>query len=427
MMEQSRLTEHDPDMDDDVEEDWTFNGADTKYMTHGLHPYPARMIPQVARRLIDRYSEPGDTVWDPFCGSGSTLVESMLLGRKSIGTDLNPFAVFLSKVKTTPIDIDLLRKTRDKILPRLRKLKSSLDEKLEIPKMHNPDLWFKQYVQQDLAVVKTVVDDIKKAEVRDFFRLCLASTARDTSNLKKSEFKIVRMKEKEQEKFNPDVFQVFRDNIERCIPLMHSLLNALPDAYSQPEIIYIDNREVAFDENSVDLIVTSPPYGDHGTTVAYGQFSRYPAHWIDLDYEEVRSVDRRGLGGRTPHNYKKGLLASKTLDETYQKVHSNSEKRAKDFFNFFFDYNQSIESMYKHLKSGGYACIVIGNRLMARVRIPTARITAELGQVFGFDHIVSIPRDIPTKRMPWQTAPENIEGNKADTMHNELIVIMRKN
>ena len=426
MMEQSRLSDHDPDMKDESEEDWTFNGADTKYMTHGLHPYPARMIPQIARRLIHRYSKPGDTIWDPFCGSGSTLVESMLAERKSIGTDLNPFAVFLSKVKTTPIDIDILRKTRTKVLSRIRKLKASIDEELEIPKMHNPDLWFKKYVQQDLVIVKTVVDAIEDEPVRDFYRLCLASTARDTSNLKKSEFKIVRMKEEEQKKFNPDVFKVFADNIERCIPLMHSFVNALPKKYSRPEIIYIDNREVMFEENSIDLIVTSPPYGDHSTTVAYGQFSRYPAHWIDLDYDAVRSVDRRALGGTTPREYKKDLLKSKSLDETYQKILSNSEKRAKDFFNFFFDYNQSIESMYTHLKAGGHACIVIGNRLMARVRIPTAQITAELGQSYGFEHIVSIPRDIPTKRMPWQTAPENIEGNKADTMHNELIVILQK-
>ena len=88
-------------------EDWDFTGVNTGYMTHGLHPYPARMIPQIARRLIQRYSSEGDLVWDPFCGSGSVLVESMLLNRKSIGTDLNPYAIFLSTVKTTPIILDI--------------------------------------------------------------------------------------------------------------------------------------------------------------------------------------------------------------------------------------------------------------------------------------------------------------------------------
>ena len=94
MMEQSRLSEFDSENSEKVVEDWTFAKEDTKYMTHGLHAYPARMIPQIAQRLIHRYSEAGNTVWDPFCGSGSSLVESMLADRESVGTDLNPFAIF---------------------------------------------------------------------------------------------------------------------------------------------------------------------------------------------------------------------------------------------------------------------------------------------------------------------------------------------
>ncbi|MFW9849990.1 MAG: DNA methyltransferase [Candidatus Thorarchaeota archaeon] len=425
MMEQKRLTEFDSEADDSVD-DWTFNGADTKYMTHGLHAYPARMIPQVARKIILTYSEIGDVVWDPFCGSGSTLVESMLTGRVSLGTDLNPFATFLSKVKTTPIDSDTLRNTHAKLSRKISNVREKQHGSIEIPKMHNVDLWYKEYVQHDLAVIKTAIGTIDEEPVRDFFRLCLAHTARETSNLKKSEFKIVRMKEEEQEKFNPDVYEVFKSNVRRCIPLMKSFVEALPKNFNQAKVFYADNRDAPIKNNSVNLVVTSPPYGDHGTTVAYGQFSRYPAHWISLDYEEVKTVDRRGLGGRSPRDFEENILESSALDDTYWKVHDNSPKRAKQFFNFFFDYNQSIQSMFDKLKSGGHAGIVIGNRLMARVRIPTDKITAELGIAIGFQHVETIPRSIPTKRMPWQNAPENVEGFKADTMHNEHIVILAK-
>ncbi len=426
MMEQSRLPDFDPDNREEPVEDWTFAGADTKYMTHGLHPYPARMIPQVARKLIERYSEKDDLVWDPFCGSGSILVESMLTGRTSVGTDLNPFAVFLSKVKTTPIDNDVLRRASERLSNKIASVRKQLHGTLEIPAMHNANLWFKEYVQADLAVIKKAIESVEDEPVRDFFRLCLAHTARETSNLKKAEFKIVRMKEDEQKSFTPDVYEVFRANVRRCIPLMAPFVKALPEDYSMSRVIYADNREAPIDDSSIDLIVTSPPYGDHSTTVAYGQFSRYPAHWIGLDYEQVQSVDRRGLGGSNSKKFDETLLESKTLNETYERVRKNSPKRAKAFFNFFFDYNQSIETMYQKLKRNGHACIVIGNRLMARVRIPTDKITAELGTVLGFDHECTIPRNIPTKRMPWQNAPENVEGFKADTMHNEHIVILRK-
>lgn len=426
-MEQSRISEFDPDASpDESEEDWTFVGADTKYMTHGLHPYPARMIPQVARKLILRYSKPEEMVWDPFCGSGSTLVESMLTRRTSVGTDLNPFATFLSKVKTTPIDFEVLRKAHTELSKGILEIKKESHGTIDIPKMHNVDLWYKEYVQHDLAVIKTAISSIQDESVRDFFRLCLAYTSRETSNLKKAEFKIVRMKAEEQEKFNPDVYEAFRSNVHRCIPLMQSFCNALPEKYIQSKVLYSDNRTAPIDDGSIDLVVTSPPYGDHGTTVAYGQFSRYPAHWISLDHDAVKSVDRRGLGGKSPRSFEENNLESQSIKETYWKVHENSPKRAKQFFNFFYDYDQSLKAMFNKLRLGGHACIVIGNRLMARVRIPTNVITAELGVAIGFTHEATIPRSIPTKRMPWQNAPENVEGFKADTMHNEHIVILSK-
>ena len=84
-----------------VIEDWTFARANTQDLTHGLHPYPARMIPQIAERLINRYSSENEIVLDPFCGSGTVLVESKLLGRNAIGNDINPLGTLLAKVKTT--------------------------------------------------------------------------------------------------------------------------------------------------------------------------------------------------------------------------------------------------------------------------------------------------------------------------------------
>lgn len=85
-------------------DEWDFKSYQTKTYTHGFHTYPAMFIPQVARKLIEVFSSEHDTVCDIFCGSGTTLVESSLLNRNSIGIELNPLAVLIAKVKTTPID-----------------------------------------------------------------------------------------------------------------------------------------------------------------------------------------------------------------------------------------------------------------------------------------------------------------------------------
>jgi len=81
--------------------DWTFSDAETTYLTHGLHPYPAKFIPQLPHTLIHALSSPGEKIGDIFCGSRTTLVESLLLGRNTVGIDANPLACLISEAKTT--------------------------------------------------------------------------------------------------------------------------------------------------------------------------------------------------------------------------------------------------------------------------------------------------------------------------------------
>lgn len=72
---------------------------------HGFHSYPARMHPVTAARLVDSLSGKGATLLDPFCGSGTVLVEAMIAGRRAVGVDLNPLAARLARVKTSPGDV----------------------------------------------------------------------------------------------------------------------------------------------------------------------------------------------------------------------------------------------------------------------------------------------------------------------------------
>src|SRR5215469_5962917 len=89
--------------------DWELIDADTDYYTHGYHPYSAKYIPQIPNRLISAFSKKDDLILDNFVGSGTTLVESKLLGRNAIGIDVNPLACLISKVKTTVIEESTVR------------------------------------------------------------------------------------------------------------------------------------------------------------------------------------------------------------------------------------------------------------------------------------------------------------------------------
>src|ERR687885_1253072 len=90
--------------------DWELEEAYTRYTTHGYHPYSAKYIPQIPNYLISNFSKKNDLILDNFMGSGTTLVESKILGRNAIGVDINPLACLISKVKITNLRKSDLKK-----------------------------------------------------------------------------------------------------------------------------------------------------------------------------------------------------------------------------------------------------------------------------------------------------------------------------
>ncbi|MFX1250676.1 MAG: DNA methyltransferase [Promethearchaeota archaeon] len=404
-------------------ENWDFAGADTQYLTHGLHSYPARMIPQIANRLITRYSSLGDTIWDPFVGSGTVLAECRLLGRNSYGTDVNPLACLLARAKSTPIDASLLKKNAEWLQDVLIKdFNNELTPKS--PDIFNLDYWFKPQVSQGLTIIKNRLVEIKNPTLNDFFAVCFSATVRSVSNLRQDEFKLFRLAPEKLKNHNPDVLVDFLSFLKINIQKINEFSKkSRPDVFSK--VFQTDLREAPIEDNSIDLIVTSPPYGDHKTTVAYGQFSRYSSLWLGFDEKLAKQVDRKGIGGIATKNLEHDL-ESDALVKTIRAIKGRDEKRARDTLAFFADLKECLEKMYRTLASSGRCCIVIGNRMVKRIRIPTHLIVRELGEVIGFTHESTIPRNIPTKRMPWHNAPENVEGLKGETMSTENIILLQK-
>jgi len=106
-----------------VDDTWSFKELtriQTSYITHGYHRYPAKFIPQLAGRIIKENSRVGNLVCDPFMGSGTTLVEAILSGRLTYGTDINPVSVLISKSKTTPIEPAFLKKEMYMLLENIK-------------------------------------------------------------------------------------------------------------------------------------------------------------------------------------------------------------------------------------------------------------------------------------------------------------------
>jgi len=408
-----------------IDYSWDYRGEKTKSHTHGIHTYPAMFIPQVGRRLLETYSKEGDTICDIFCGSGSALVESRLIGRNAYGIDLNPLAIFLAKAKTTPINPQKLTKEYLALLDRVEKIK---DKEIQRPDFKNIDFWFKDKVIVKLAKLKKAIREIKDETIQNFLMVAFSETVRYSSNTKTGEFKLVRVKADKLEKHDPDVIGIFRKHAEKNIAGMTDFYKDVKKD-SWTKIIYGDSsKDNGIKANSIDCIITSPPYGDSRTTVAYGQFSRLSAQWIDVfdDPNDASGVDNDLLGGRATKNLIH-TLSSGYLKESLEKIAKQDEARAKDVLSFNLGLNECLKQAHRILKPGKYFCLVVGNRLVKQVRIPTDFIIAELAEKIGFTCEDIIVRNIPGKRMPIKNSPTNIVGALEETMNKESIVVLRKN
>ena len=407
----------------EIDNRWTFRKADTKEYTHGYHIYPAMMIPQVARTLIEEYGPKGQlqTILDPYMGSGTTLVEAAIKGVNSIGTDLNPLARMMSKVKTTHYNEDIIKTQFVEISFQLSFYDASKVINRNFERVSNYTYWYSEEILLKLSYLNQLIDEY--ANDNDFFRLILAEIVREVSYTRNGEFKRFRMSKDKISSYKPNPFELFEKKVKRNIAglcayneITHRANVTICDfnsTYGIPQDIIATE--------SIDMVVTSPPYGDSRTTVAYGQFSRWANEWFGFD--NAKTLDNKLMGGTKCREVK---FNSAELTETLSKIRTLDEKRYWEVISFLNDYSQSIQNVSKTVRVGGRVCYVVGDRRVKGIQIPLDYFTAEIFEQCGFEHINTIVREIPNKRMPSLTSPTNKTCNHIQTMSHEYIVILEK-
>jgi site-specific DNA-methyltransferase (cytosine-N4-specific) len=408
--------------------DWTFNGASTRELTHCYHDYPARMIPPIAGKLLDNFARTASLLFDPYCGSGTSLVEGMVRGISVVGTDLNPLARLIAQAKTsTPgiIQIDRLLTEFYQFLY-TKQVAHPLPTKIE--GISRLEFWFKPEVIVKLSKIKFFIEEIDDISTKLFFQVAFSETVRESSNTRNEEFKLYRYEAERLEKFNPDVFGMMLAKLNRNREGLKNFLSVIEKTrYKSTSNIYDFNTVIGtpadkISASKVDIVITSPPYGDSHTTVAYGQYSRLSAAWIGLS--EPERVDNKLLGGKVGKEIPR--LPSPPLEAALNIIKKSDQRRAREVATFYADLFHSISHVAGLIRVGGYACYVVGNRKVKGVTLPTDEAVRHFFEQFGFKHVDTFHRSIPNKRMPLRNSPTNTIGAVDSTMTREYIVVMSR-
>jgi len=410
-----------------IDNSWSFSDKtrkDTAYLTHGYHRYPAKFIPQIVSRLAEKYTKENDLIVDPFGGCGTTIVESKVMGRPSIAVDINPVAVLITKAKITPLDPIKIEREFNILKKRLEIYSKNI--KVIVPQHERIDYWFKPEEKRKLAFILAEISKIKDQDTKDFFFCGFSNILKNCSIWLQKSNKPTR----DLEKVPSEPISTFYKQIKKMLrgnAQLYEILEKNKNLKTQSMVFCADARKIPTKNNTVNLIVTSPPYV---TSYEYADLHQLTALW--LEYTKDLSDFRKRFIGTSYHSKKDLILNSSIAENIRSKLLKIEKKTAEEVSTYFSEMNQVFVEMKRILKKGGKTCIVVGNTGLKGIEILNAEVFVEQLQNLGLKVIDIIKREIPSKNLPSVRDEKTgkfasiTDKNKISAYPTEYILVMEK-
>lgn len=404
------------------------NSYDTNYWdfadyreNNPIIQYPAKMVAPMQKRLLSHILEFDNeisNVMDPFTGSGTVLDISRGLGLDTIGYDINPLATLITRVRLEGIPSHTIYKSISALFSRMQLLLGNVKPYY----FRNINKWFRDDVILSLTLIREAIMLEKDARTRRFFWCCFAEIVRKFSNTRSSTFKLHQKEQEKIDAMSNNCINEFKDNVnthynEYCFENKTNI-----------ELFCGDSKELLKlrKDASIDLICTSPPYGDNQTTVTYGQYSILQLLWIDINdlepfdiklLETFSAIDRESLGGK-----RKGIIN----EEEYQIFMMGvGKEKHKKVVSFWSDYEEVFLQMSRVLKQGKLMVLTLGNRRVDNQELAFDQYNDYLAHKYNFTIETTLRRKIMGKRMPRKVSCVAEQG-AVESMSKEYVKIYRK-
>ncbi len=411
-----------------VTEDWTFahlRRVETLWGPHGYHRYPAKFIPQLVSRLIERYSAPGDLVGDPFLGSATTGIEALRLGRRFMGSDISQVALLISRAKCIPIDPRILCETWQRIdfildsIPHPGRRPLSREERdvissIDIARATGEErlrYWFPALYRESLAAILQYILLLSDEDVRTFFLCGFSNILKRCSIWLSGSTKA----QKDPDKALGDPVEEFRVQVRGMIQRNRLYWDDLvgrdinpADLVDRCNICQQDARHLTLPDGMFDLLVTSPPYAIcyeykeiHQLTQIW--FERYgilrPDHqrdaWIGSKGVAHRSrADAASLhSGSAVADAMLAELATLATGSIAQGVHG--EVQALRYY--FQDMQAALGELARVTAAGKRLALIVGDSYRRGVTVPTSAALCEMACSVGLELERKIVRQVPVR------------------------------
>ncbi len=409
--------------------DLDFHSQASNYASHSLHAFAAKFPPQLPRLFIEGLTEKGETVLDPMMGSGTTIVEAFLCGRRAIGFDIDPLSLLICRVKTRPVDLleaawkgHRLLNTAVKLLQRSSTIDKIIEQRYSAASREFINYWFSRQTQRELmALLLAIEREGHNDELLDFFRVVLSSIIITKSGGVSLAYDLAHSRPHRVEK-KPyrDAIKAFEHRLSKAA----ALLSQLPKNSKSVLVKQHDCRErMPLANESVHLIVTSPPYAN---AIDYMRAHKFSLVWFGEDIEALSDLRSTYIGSERLFEKDIPLLPS-SVRRAISILEAKDARRAKVLERYFADMRAGLEEMYRVLESNRCCIVVVGPSTIRGQVVRTHALLADIAESVGFRTVEIAERRLDRNRRMLPAAfRRNNNSQIENRMHNEFILGFQK-
>ena len=375
--------------------------------THYIHKYPAKLIPHIPNYLINKYTQEKDMILDPFCGSGTTLLESILCNRHAFGIELNPIGRLISQVKTTPLNIVELKDVSHDCYELIKDCTNPI-----IPEFENRDLWFTKKTQKELAKIKSSIDALCTTDdIRNFFLVCFSSIIFKVSNAEPRDIMPKLSKNPIQHNVLNEFLRQLDFNIAR--------ITELENVKTKSRLIGENAKKINLNCR-VNMIITSPPYL---SAMQYFRTTKLEYYWLrNGEVKQYRELARQSIHGELSSGVYKKLqfINIPEIDNFILKIYKKSPQYGLKVSMYFSEMNKILQKLFGVLHNDGYLAMIIGNSKILEQRAPLNSFIVKMGEQIGFEFQLELLDAIKFHRLGIK------RSNKTNRIYNEHVILLKK-
>jgi len=432
-----------------------FHDQPSRYASHAFHAFPAKFPPQLPAAFVTTLTQPGEVVLDPMMGSGTTLLEALLASRQGVGFDIDPLALRIVQAKITALDPNevlhvgraLLRRARQRVENDAEELIAQGTQQWDEETRTFANYWFAAETQSELLALCSEIATVDDERIKNFLEIVVSSVVITKSGGVSLAFDLAHTRPHRAKRAVTKAGQViiegaegthsaarlklltktlrspfdeFEKRLEQNIKGLRELTSSLPAQALIPTISLGNAQQLALPSDSVDLIVTSPPYASNA--IDYMRAHKFALIWFGHAVADLSRLRRRYIGGDALGDNQMEALPAYAA-QVVADIASLDAKKGAALLRYYSEMTRTLREMFRVLRPEKSAIVVVGSSIMRGRDTETAECLAHIGRAIGFQvppiGVRHLDRD---RRMLPAGNDRNHDSQIQQRMHEEYVI-----